>query len=183
MEKISKFKTITAYAEAWLMASKDAGVLDKIFQEAKSLSEVLTKDAQLWSYLSVPVDDNKEKTEIISAVAKAGKLSTITTEMLKVMAENNRLNLVFPVIEEFMHLYYKDKKIKEVFVKTAQKLSDKQDKKLKKVLEEKLDSPIVVEYEIDENVIGGLHISFDSYLIDDTIKGKLDKIKQVLFVN
>lgn len=183
MEKVSKFKTTSAYAEAWLMASKDAGVLDKIFQEAKSLSEVLKKDAQMWSYLSVPVDDNKEKAEIVSAIAKAGKLSTITTEMLKIMAENNRLNLVMPVIEEFTHLYYKDKNIVEIFVKTAQKLSDRQDKKLKKVLEEKLGSEVVVEYEVDETVIGGLSISFDSYLIDDTIKGKLDKIKQILFVN
>ena len=99
------------------------------------------------------------------------------------MAENNRLNLLKNTIEEFIHLYYKEKNITEVFVKTASKLSDKQDKKLKKVLEEKLSSEVVINYEIDEEAIGGLCVSFDSYLIDDTVKGKLDKIKQILFAS
>ena len=183
MEKISRFKTVSSYAQAWLDASKDADVLDKVFAEVKSLDEVINKDSQLWDYLSVPVDDNNGKVEIITDVAKAGKLSPITTELLKIMAENNRLNLLKNTIEEFIHLYYKEKNITEVFVKTASKLSDKQDKKLKKVLEEKLSSEVMINYEIDEEAIGGLCVSFDSYLIDDTVKGKLDKIKQILFAS
>lgn len=183
MEKISKHKTATSYAQAWLEASKDAKVLDKVFVEVQSLCKLINKDSHLWNYLNVPVDDNKGKTEIITSVAKAGNLSQITTEVLKIMAENNRLNLVGAVAEEFIHLYYKDKNITEVSVKTAYKLSDKQDKKLKKVLEEKLGDEVVINYAIDEEVIGGLSVSFDSYLIDDTVKGKLDKIKQILFAS
>ena len=182
MEKISKYKTAVAYAQAWLMAAKDARVLDKVFLEVKSLGDLMNKDPQMWDYLYVPVDNNKGKIEIVTDVAKAGKLSPITTELLKIMAENNRLNLLKHTIEEFAHLYYADKKMVEVFVKTASKLSATQDKKLKKVLEEKLGSEVVVTYEIDEAVLGGLSISFDSYLIDDTIRSKLDKIKQILFV-
>ena len=41
----------------------------------------------------------------------------------------------------------------------------------------------MINYEIDEEAIGGLCVSFDSYLIDDTVKGKLDKIKQILFAS
>lgn len=183
MEKISRFKTVSAYAQAWLDASKDADVLDKVFAEVQCLKDIINKDSQLWGYLSVPIDDNKGKIEIINDVAKAGKLSSITTELLKIMAENNRLNLLKNTIEEFIHIYYKDKNKIEVFVKTAYKVSDKQDKKLKKILEEKLASEVVINYEIDEDVIGGLCVSFDSYLIDDTVKGKLDKIKQILFAS
>ena len=182
MEKISRFKTVSAYADAWLQASKDAGVLDKVFVEAKEFGEVLKKDAKLWDYLSIPLDNNKDNIDVVATIAKAGKLSKITTEVLKIMAENNRLNLASAVVDEFIHLYYKDKNITEVSVKTATKLSDKQNKKLKSVLEEKLGNEVVIDYVIDESVIGGLSVSFDSYLIDDTVKYKLEKIKQILFV-
>ena len=48
MQKISKFKTASVYARAWLDAAKDKKIEDKAFEEAKLLKAAYNQDSALW---------------------------------------------------------------------------------------------------------------------------------------
>ena len=75
MQKVSKYKTASAYAIAWLEASIDKGVADKVFDEVLVLRDAVKENMGLWTILSAPVDDNNEKLKIITDLAKKSKLS------------------------------------------------------------------------------------------------------------
>lgn len=180
MQKVSNFKTATAYAEAWFEASKDAKLEDTVFEEVKALKNGIGDIASLWATLSSPIELTDSKLKIIDALAKKTKISQISEKALKLMAENNRLNIFNLVADEFIRLYYQYKGIVEVFAESAIKLTDIQDKKLKQILEKKLNSPVVINYQVNPQVLGGLAVRFNSYLVDDTIKTKLEKIGQLL---
>ena len=79
-----------------------------------------------------------------------------------------------------MYLYYKDNNIIEVNVCSAVKLSTQQNKKLKTALEKKLNSKIVLNCEIKPEILGGLKISYNSFLIDDTLQTKLSNMKKLI---
>ncbi len=180
MQKVSDHKTATAYAEAWLGAAKDKKVGDIVLKEVQALDAGIGEIASMWGKMSAPVDDNNLKADVIAAFAKEISLSDISTETLKLIAANGRLGLIQMILKEFQHLYYQDKGIVEVVVESAIKLSAAQDKKLKDVLEEKLHSPIKIEYQINPAVLGGLAVRYGSFLIDDTIKSKLSRIEKLL---
>lgn len=180
MQKVSKYKTAVAYAVAWFGAAKDNNIEDKVFDEVLVLRDAVRKNVDLWEVLSAPVDDNTEKLKIITDLAKKSKLSDISCESLKLITENNRLNIIGLILDEFIHSYYKDKGVIEVKVESAVGLSSKQDKKLKEILENKLGAPVVVSYHINNSILGGLKISYDSFLFDDSLLGKLNRIEQEL---
>ena len=65
-------------------------------------------------------------------------------------------------------------------VETAVELTAAQDKKLRSVLETKLKAPILLEYTVKPEVLGGLRVRFKSFLIDDTLESKLGRIGQLI---
>ena len=180
VQKVSKYKTASAYAIAWLEASIDKGGADKVFDEGLVLRDAVKENMGLWTILSAPVDDNNEKLKIITDLAKKSKLSDISCESLKLITENNRLNILKIILDEFVHFYYQNKGIVEINVETAVDLSAKQDKKLKDALEKKLNSPVVINYQINNEILGGLKISYNSFLFDDSLIEKLNRIERLL---
>ncbi len=180
MQKISKLKTATSYALAWLEAAKDKKSEELVFEEAKLLKTAYHEDMALWRMLAAPINDNGDVMKTLEAMAKKIKLSAISTELLKLMAANGRLGLAGMAFDEFIRLYYQDKGIVDVQVDTAVALDDRQDKKLKKVLEDKLNAPVTITYEVKPEVLGGLAVRYGSFLIDDTLEGKLNKVEALL---
>lgn len=73
MQKISKFKTASVYARAWLDAAKDKKIEDKAFEEAKLLKAAYNQDSALWNLLAAPGDDRKIQRKIIENLAKKDK--------------------------------------------------------------------------------------------------------------
>lgn len=180
MQKVSNFKTAAAYAEAWLSAAKDINAEDVVFEEAKALKNGINGVALLWHSMTSPIESQNDKLKIISELAKKVHLSDISTQILKLAAENNRLKLMPLIAEEFIRLYYQDKGITEVFAESAIELSGEQKAKLEKIMVKKLNAPVVINYAVKPEVLGGLAVRFGSYSADDTIKSKLEKLEQLL---
>lgn len=65
MQKISKFKTASVYARAWLDAAKDKKIEDKAFEEAKLLKAAYNQDSALWNLLAAPGDDRKSSARLL----------------------------------------------------------------------------------------------------------------------
>lgn len=180
MRKVSNIKTASSYASAWLSAAQEKHAEEKVFEEVQKLKAAIETDVATWAQLSAPDDEHQTRQKVIADVAKAAKLSPISTAALKLIAENGRLNILLPITEAFIQLYYDAKGIIEVKIETAVELSKAQDEKLKKVLKEKLNADVLVDYIIKPEVLGGLAIRYKSFLIDDTLAAKLNRLEQVL---
>lgn len=179
-QKVSNYKTANAYATAWLDAAKDMGIENAVFEEVKALKEGINNVLFLWYRMASPIESEQDKLDVLQTLAKEVKLSSISMETLKIVVENNRLKLIPLILDEFIKLYYIDKGVIEVFVESAVLLTDEQDNKLRSVLEKKLNSDIVISYSVNPEVLGGLSVRFNSYLIDDTIRSKLKDIQKLL---
>lgn len=180
VQKVSNYKTAAAYAQAWFGAAKDAKKQDIVFAEAKALKDGIENVLVLWDSMSSPIESDEDKLDVLRTLAQKSGLSEITSETLKIVTENNRLKLFPLILDEFIRLYYKDKGIIEVYVDSAIKLSDEQNNKLQAVLEKKLNSAVVINYHVNPEVLGGLAVRFNSYLIDDTVCSKLEQVKKLL---
>ncbi len=180
MQKYSKFKIAANYAYAWFNAAKDKNVEDKVFEEVQLLKTSYAQNKDIWNTLAAPVDDNSLKLSIVKDLAKKIKLSDISADALLLMTENRRMALLGLVLDEFVKSYYQNKGIVEVTVETAVELSDTQDKKLRTVLEDKLNTKVLLNYLVNPEVLGGLRVSFNSFLIDDTLQTKLKRMKLLL---
>ncbi|MBO5038321.1 MAG: ATP synthase F1 subunit delta [Alphaproteobacteria bacterium] len=178
MQKVSKYKTANTYAKAWFGAASDLKDQDQVFEEVSALLKSVEENPALWSKLASPLEEGQ--TKLIEQTAKKLKLSKVSSAALAEITQNGRLKLLGLILRDFQKLYYQEKGIVEVTVDTAVSLSAAQDKKLKKVLSGMLDKEVKVVYRLKPEVLGGLAISFGSFLIDDTLAFKLEQVKQTM---
>ncbi|EWH09289.1 F0F1 ATP synthase subunit delta [Catenovulum agarivorans DS-2] len=96
--------------------------------------------------------------------------------LIKVMAENNRLSLLPDVAALFSELKNEYEKTVEVAVTSAIELSSKQKDDLVQSLEKRLAKKVKLNCRVDESIIGGLFIKAGDTVIDSTVRGKLDRL-------
>ncbi len=180
VKKVSKTKQANTYALAWFEASKSSKLGKDVFNEVQRLYSSIKNDENLWESFTSQVFDNNKQILIISDLAKKLKLSNVSSNALKIIASNSRLDILDLILKEFISLYYKDNNIIEVNVCSAVKLTSQQNKKLKTALEKKLNSKIILNCEIKPEILGGLKISYNSFLIDDTLQTKLSNIRKLI---
>ena len=176
MQKVSKNKIVDSYAKAWLDASFCSQKQEDVYKEVLVLSDSVEKNADLWQKIMMPLDD--DKVEVVKAISQKIKLTNITSNTLILMAENQRLEYLPLVLKSWQKQYYEKQSIVEVDVETVVPLTATQNKKLIKVLEGKLNQQVKVNYIINKDILGGLKVSYKSFIIDDTIRNKLDTIKK-----
>lgn len=178
MQKVSKYKTANTYAKAWFGAAMDLKTQDVVFEEVSALLKSVEENESLWKRLFVPTDDTILQT--VTTLTKTLRLSKVSSAALIEIAKSGRLKLIEFILKDFQKFYYQEKGIVEVTVDTVVELTAEQDKKLQQTLRGILDKEVKVVYRLKPDILGGLAVSFDSFLFDDTLASKLEQIKQTM---
>ena len=160
MKKDSKSKIASVYAEALYGAAEDLKAVAKV--------------------LANPLWDVASKKAALKAVAEKLQLSKESLNCLDIIADNNRFAELEMILEAFVHLYYQKQNITEIAVDSAKKLSEAQSKKVLQMLEQKFGKKIVVNYQVNPELLGGLRVQYGSTMIDDSVLGKLNRLEMMM---
>jgi F-type H+-transporting ATPase subunit delta len=179
MKKTSKMQIARSYAQALYQAASDGGLLERISQEIPTLREAFADKEQL-RRLNDPLWSTQRKNALLEQVAASLELSPVSTNFLKSLAENDRLEDIQTVLEEFTHLFYKKNHIKEICVESVCPLSAAQSQRLGQGLARIFGQKIALSYVINPELLGGLMIRADSVQIDDSLADKLRRLGEVM---
>lgn len=100
--------------------------------------------------------------------------------LLSILLQNNKLDLLPYIAINFKKLFLEHQKTTEAKIVTVIELSDSQKQQLKQALEERYKAKILLKYEIDSALIGGVVIYIQDQVIDGSIKTALHCLKQSL---
>ena len=104
----------------------------------------------------------------------------LALNLLNILIQNNKLDLLPCIAINFKKLVLDYHNTIEAKVITAIELSDSQKKQLEKALEERYLAQILLKYEIDSALIGGVVVYIRDQVIDGSIKTALHCLKQSL---
>jgi len=125
---------------------------------------LLTTDAEMALLVDIMGDD----------------LSEDGSNFVGVLAENNRLALLPTISEQFELLKSNHEKTLDVMVTSAFEVSSEDQEKLAGALREKLQRDINIDTSVDKALIGGVVIKTEDTVIDDSVKGRLDRLSHAL---
>lgn len=179
MKKTSKTQIAQNYATALYDAAVSDNVLETVFNNCQDIEKTLNNVEHL-DILNNPELRFNQKKEILSAIADKLKISKTVENFLITLAENNRFGDLNAIFSRFYQIYYKKQEMMEVLVQSVQPLNAEQQEKLSKNLEKKLKQKLVINYKINPDILGGLVVEIGSNIIDDSIKGKLNRLEQVM---
>ncbi|NIY84570.1 F0F1 ATP synthase subunit delta [Vibrio hepatarius] len=138
------------------------------------------------------VANNEQMKELLTGSVSADKLADIFVtvcgeqvdahgqNLLKVMAENGRLTALPDVSEQFMALKKEHEKEIDVEVISASELSDEQLANISNKLEQRLERKVKLNCSVDEALLGGVIIRAGDLVIDNSARGRLDRLSDAL---
>jgi F-type H+-transporting ATPase subunit delta len=138
------------------------------------------------------VANNEQMTELLTSSFSAEKMAEIFVavcgdqvdangqNLLKVMAENGRLTALPDVCEQFFILKKEHEKEIDVEVISASELSDEQLANISSKLEARLERKVKLNCSVDETLLGGVIIRAGDLVIDDSARGRLNRLSDAL---
>ena len=113
---------------------------------------------------------------MIEAIAKKANIDEMTFNFLKVLVENGRLFLLGDVIKTYQEQISKRSGEVTVQVQTAKPLTTEQRDNFQNKIKTALDRDVIVEESVDPDILGGMIVTIGSYMIDDSVRRKLDEL-------
>jgi F-type H+-transporting ATPase subunit delta len=99
---------------------------------------------------------------------------------VQVLADYDRLSLLPVIAAQFDVLKANHEKTIEVSVTSAYDLSEQEQATLKEALHRKLQRTVALETATDSDLLGGVVIRTEDTVIDDSVRGKLEKLAGTL---
>ena len=168
------------YARALMMLGQDDGKFKEYGDELKVFSQLLEREPELKDALLNPVHSMEERKKLLLRIADLLKLSPIVSNFLKLLFDKLRLAALPGISEVYQHLADEIENLKRARVKSAVPLDDGMQKRLQKALEEMTKSKVVMEFEEDPAIIGGVVATVGDLVLDGSVRTQLTALRESL---
>ena len=165
------------YSKALYEIGEKKDNLFELYDELKKLHQTLNENEELSKALLHQRVLVEEKQKVFKRVFE-GKLSDDIYKFMLLLIEKRRIYFLENIVQEFRRLVYKHENIITVEVTTAVEMQEETREKLKAKLKEHVDKKIEMEEYCDPDIIGGMIIKVGDYLIDGSIKSKLESLEE-----
>lgn len=173
----------TRYAGALIDLAEQNKAVDKIQKNLSALENMISDSDDLAEVITSPLVSKEKQASAIDALATKAKLEKLTKNFLSVLVENRRLNALPGIITVFNKMIAAKSGQVEVSVETAAKLTAGQAKDVKQKIEKALGATIIVEEKVTPEIMGGVIVTIGSYMIDDSVRRKLERLGVALKSN
>jgi F-type H+-transporting ATPase subunit delta len=171
------------YAQALLRVADQAQSIPAVEQDMRDLLGMLTASPDLARAFASPLLGRRSLLNLVDALVTKAQLNSVTQKFLKVLAQNGRLSSAHSIFQNVLKICATRRGEVEAIVRTAHALSPEQQKTLKDTLQKSLGLQAHLQMTVDPTLLGGMMVTVGSQMIDDTVKSKLDRLKQTLQSN
>ncbi|EEO9889774.1 F0F1 ATP synthase subunit delta [Salmonella enterica] len=177
---MSEFVTVARpYAKAAFDFAVEHQSVER-WQDMLAFAAEVTKNEQMAELLSGALAPETLAESFIAVCGDGEQLDENGQNLIRVMAENNRLNALPDVLEQFIHLRAASEATSEVEVTSATALSEEQLSKISAAMEKRLSRKVKLNCKIDKSVMAGVIIRAGDMVIDGSVRGRLERLADVL---
>ncbi len=171
------------------VASKYSRALFRLGKDHDNLLELKDNLAEFWQLVEENEDLNqvifhqrimpKDKKNILEKIF-AEEMHEDILHFLFILIDKRREFFLESIIQEFNTLVDDAERILHVKVTSAVELNDSALDKLKEKLDSLLDYNIQIKNNVDEEIIAGIVLKIEDYIIDGSLRFELNSLKQKL---
>ena len=165
------------YAKAFLDLAMQKDVVDKCHDDLRLVKNTFENNEELRTLIHQPFLSKERKKNILTRIFK-DRTESITIDLLCLLIENNRDEILSSIYDVFHELYLDYKKIAVVAVTSAVDLDDDTINRIVNILKHKIvgKDTIEVERNIDKSIIGGFIVRYGDYEYDASVRNTLKRL-------
>ncbi len=162
------------YAEALFALANEEKKVVVVKEELAAFVEA--QDEYVYKFLNHPKVKKDDKKEVIAK----GITDSLVKNFVYVLIDNNRVELLADVLNEFITIVDRQNQMMNVFVYSGKLMEIRDLNKLKNNIAMKHNRTVNIENIVDEKIIGGLRIEYEGMILDETINNHLNTLKNNL---
>jgi F-type H+-transporting ATPase subunit delta len=170
-------KAARRYANALLVTAIEQDILEKVKEDTDLIRGTIKASSELRLFLRSPIVKPEMKRAALDEIFE-GKIQQLTNNLIGILSEKGREDLLAGICDGFIDLYNKHHNILEVDVATAFELADDQQSSLLKELQAVTGKTVHLTVVKNEDLIGGLTVRIADTVIDGSARYKLNQLKE-----
>lgn len=166
------------YAKALFEVAAGKGEDSRLYDVMKTLETGFQANPGLQAVLANPYVAVADKEKLLITAAGVGAGDSLFNDFLKLLAQNRRLDMARQIALAYMTIYRRTHSIYEVKVTTAAPMSEKEEQRLKSLIQRHLGAGgMEFSSTVDSSLIGGFTVSVGNERIDASISNELKQLR------
>lgn len=167
------------YAAALLHAAVKAGELERVEAEVKALADMFNRSPQLLKFLAQPLVPFNEKAQRLRRRLE-GRVSSVTLNFLLAVVKHKRVEAFDHIVRVFTDVVreYRGEVVAEVT--SAVPLTEAERAMTVRRLQEITGKKVLLREKVDPSIVGGMRIIVGDKLLDLSLRGHLERIRERL---
>lgn len=166
------------YARAAFEAANAGDGLAR-WSEMLQLTAGIAQNSDMQTLLASPEHDSQYKAGLFLEIC-GDRLNRAGSNFIKLLAENQRLDLIPEIAEVYEELRADAEKTVEAEMISAFEVNDEQRQKIAAALSQRLSRDVVLNCTTDPSLVGGAIIRAGDLVIDGSARGKLAQLESSL---
>ena len=151
--------------------------IDEILNDLDAIEKVIKDSSELRYVLRSPLINSDEKLGILIKIFAQSNLNNLTTTFLKVLDNNKRISNLMSIILQFKKINSEKRGDIAANITSANELSENEKNNITNQLKNTLGQKLSLNFDVDQDIIGGLIVKVGSKMIDTSIANKINKLK------
>jgi F-type H+-transporting ATPase subunit delta len=168
------------YVTALLSAAHEKGGMTELATGARDLLCMIESSDDLQTALASPLISVKRQQLALNAVMDAAKLGQVIKSFVRIVLDNRRGASLAAFLQATLAELASRDGLMDAEVSVAAPLNDIQQKRLTDMLGTWAGARVQLKVKVTPEVLGGIKIRLGSIQIDDSISGKLDRLRLAL---
>lgn len=167
------------YALALYEVAEKKGKVKEYLQDLEEICDLIKNDKDFYETIKHPQISTKNKKKLFIRIFK-GRIDEELLSFLLILIEKDRLLFLREKLNQMKKIDDERNDILRGIVVTTSPLSEEKFKQLNANLNNKYKKKVILTQKIDKSIIGGIYLRVDNEIIDNTIKSKLDDLKDIM---
>jgi F-type H+-transporting ATPase subunit delta len=171
------------YSRALFEVAQEASDLEKIENDIKNFASLMNNSLEIKNFIHNPTQSKENQNNVIKLLAEKLNFSKNLKNFMFLLIEKRRIFFIAKIIDSFLKLCSQKRGEVKASLISSKELSEVEIENISKDLSSSMGSTIKFDYKVDKELIGGLKLQLGSYMIDTSIKNKLNKYEQKMLEN
>lgn len=165
------------YARALFNVAKQQNIIPSVDDDLAGITATLSASTNFRSFLKAPQTTSEQKLQVFSKTF-GDRITALTLDFVRLLVRKNRDDLLHQVQIEFSNLRREFESVTKIVVTSSEELSDDHKSKILDKIGRQLGQTLEPEFVVDPKLMGGVTVAYDDYVIDGSVRGKLDRLRE-----
>jgi ATP synthase F1 delta subunit len=171
---------VRRYSRGLIDALADEAEFRTVLQELKDMAGLFFSKGELRAFLNSPFIVKAKKALAVKDILVRTALDPKSTRFILLALEHGRLDILPEVIEALPALWNERQGVLTCRVASVVPLTEAQKMRLQKRLEDLEGRPVSMTFVIEPELIGGLTVTKGHVVYDVSMKGQVDKLREII---